>query len=81
MQSTPEGSSARRARSSSYPPEHDDASLENDFPEVPYDDPAWDDPSTWELGSWLPAGAVVTDPATGFKFVVGAKGGRRNGKR
>jgi hypothetical protein len=31
-------------------------------PEIPYDDPAWDCPDTWELGPPIPPGTVLVPP-------------------
>jgi hypothetical protein len=83
MKPTAKGHPDRRARSprafTSYPPDQSEASVDpENYPEIPYDDPAWDDPDTWVLGCWLPAGTVLKDPSSGFRFIVGrTKGGSR----
>lgn len=32
------------------------------FPPVPYDDPAWDDPTRYTIGPWLPEDAIFVPP-------------------
>jgi hypothetical protein len=55
----------------SYPSDYPDASTDpDDFPEVPYDDPAWDDDDEWKLGPAIPDGAVFSDPSSGFRAVA-----------
>ena len=36
--------------------------FEESQPEVPYDDPAWDDADHWELGPAIPPDAVIVPP-------------------
>ncbi len=58
----------RATANTSYPADQSEASpyLEDliceDCPEVPYDDPAWDDDGHWEDGPWIPDGAVLVPP-------------------
>ncbi len=61
MYSTPEGSTGPSALTS-YPSDHAEASPCDGFPEVSYDDPAWDDSDVWELGPAIPPDAVVLPP-------------------
>jgi hypothetical protein len=45
----------------SYPTDDRDASVELAFPDVPYSDAAWADPSVWTLVSPLPDGTRVVN--------------------
>lgn len=77
-------SSTGRSTHISYPSDHADASTSSEFPDVPYDDPAWGDPDRWVLGPWLPEGAMLVPSGNGFARMVRrtprSKGVKRHGR-